>query len=640
MLESFRKRRNSAVIVVAFAAIIVVFIFWGVGPSGNGDNADSNVVATVDGEAIPYREYANLYKKEVDYYKETFKEQFTDEMARKLNLKQKAVDILINRALAIKEAESEGIEVTDEEVQQAIKVIPVFGKNGAFDKDLYFKVLSSNRINPAEFEKSVKADLMTARIRERILKDVAVTDQELKDRYFKESRKVDFSFIVLDGIGSRKTVSVTDEEAKEYLKKNASEFLAPARINAFYAFAGYEDMAARAKFTEEEIKGYYEANKKRFETLPAIKARHILVSPDPKAADKEKAKADAKARINGLLAKVKGGANFADLAKGFSQDPGSARQGGELGWFQKGIMIKAFEDAAFALNKGDVSAVVETEFGFHIIKVEDKKDGGVSPLKDVEPSIKQALAGDKAKALAREALMALDAKVAQAKTPEEIKKASAADKALKPTLTGLFSEDDTGVALVRNEQLRAAAFSLTPGQTGRVVETESGAYLVRVIERKDAHVPEFAEVASDVKEIIAEEKAGKEAEARAKALLERAKKGEDLAVMARAEKLKMEQSGYFARTDGFMPRTGIFVADKDAFFSLSSGAYYPEVVSHNGRHYIFRLSGVKEADEAAFEPRKEELKAKVLAEKQDQALSNWLKGLREKTKITVNEAVL
>jgi parvulin-like peptidyl-prolyl isomerase len=221
-----------------------------------------------------------------------------------------------------------------------------------------------------------------------------------------------------------------------------------------------------------------------------------------------------------------------------------------------------------------------------------------------------------------------------------MKKAATADKALRPSVTGLFSEDDMGVALARNEQLRVAAFSMQPGQSGRIVETEDGAYLVRLVERKDAHVPEFAEVASDVKAIIADEKAAKEAEVRAKALLERARNGEDLAVIARAEKLKMEQSGFFARTEGFMPRTGIFVGDREAMFNLSAGAYLPEVVTHNGRHHIFRLSGVKEADEAAFEPRKEELKARVLAEKQDQVLGEWLKGLRGKTKITVNESVL
>jgi peptidyl-prolyl cis-trans isomerase D len=639
MLESFRKRRNSAVIVLAFAAIIIVFIFWGVGPSGNGDN-DANVVATVDGQAIQYKEYANLYKKELEYYKETFKEQFNDEMARKLDLKRKAVDILINRALAIKEAEEQGMEVTPEEVQAAIKVIPVFSKDGAFDKEMYFKVLSSNRIKPAEFEKSVQADLMTAKIREKVLKDVAVTDQELKDRYFKENRKIDLSFVVVEGDGTKGAAAVSDDEAKEYLKKNASDFMVPARVNAFYAYAGYEEMAARAKFTDEEIKAYYEANKNRFETQAAVKARHILVRPDPKAADAEKAKAEAREKITGILAKVTKGGKFADLAKAFSQDPGSARQGGDLGWFQKGVMIKAFEEAAFPLNKGEVSGVVETEFGFHIIKVEDKKEGGYLDLKDAEPSIKQALAGDKAKALAREALMALDAKVVASKTPEEMKKAASADKALRPSVTGMFSEDDMNVALARNEQLRVAAFSMQPGQSGRIVETEDGAYLVRLVERKDAHVPEFAEVASDVKAIIADEKAAKEAEGRAKALLERAKNGEDLAVIARAEKLKMEQSGFFARTEGFMPRTGIFVGDREAMFNLSAGAYLPEVVTHNGRHYIFRLSGVKEADEAAFEPRKEELKARVLAEKQDQVLGEWLKGLRGKTKITINEAVL
>lgn len=638
MLESIRKRRNSAIILVAFAAIIIVFIFWGIGPTGDGGGA--NAVATVDGEEISYREYANLYKKEVDYYRQTFKDQFTDEMAQKLDLKHKAVDILINRTLAIREARAQGITVAKEDVQKAIAAIPVFSKDGAFDKDLYFKVLSANRINPADFEKSVEADLMTARIREKVLKDVNVTDQEVRDRYFEELRKIDLSFVALDGQAAKKDIAVTDDEAKEYLRKNGSDFMLPAKVNAFYAYAGYAEAASRAKFSPEEIKGYYEANARLFDRAAAVKARHILIRADAGAADQEKAKAEARKKMEDILARIKGGAKFADLAKSFSQDPGSARQGGELGWFQQGVMIKAFEDAAFALGKGEVSGVVETEFGFHVIKVEDKKEGGVMPLEEAEPAIKQALAGEKARTLAREALMALDARVAPAKTADEVKKASAADKALKPAVTGLFSEDDLKGEFAANEQLRTAAFSLAPGQSSRIVETEEGAYLVRVIERQDARVPDYAEVADEVKDIIAEERAFSQALGAARALLERAKKGEDLAVLARSEKLRMEQSGYFARTEGFMPRTGVFVGDKEGLFGLKEGEYFPEVVSQNGRHYIFRLSGVREADEAGFEPRKAEFQQRLLAEKQDEALGKWLRGLREKSKIKVNEAVL
>ncbi len=640
MLEGIRKRRNSAIILVAFAAIIIVFIFWGVGPSGNGGN-DPGVVATVDGEPITQREYANLYKRQVDFYRETFKDQFTEEMVQKLDIKRKSIDILINRILALKEAGSRGIEASEKEVQDAIRAMPAFSNNGSFDKDLYFKVLSSNRLNPAEFEKSVEADIITAKIRAEILKDVAVSEDEVRKRYFEENRKVDLKYIAVDSAAMKGDVKVTDEEAKEYLKKNASDFMAPLKVKAFYAFARYGDFSGKAAVTEAEIKEYYEKNKRQFEAPAAVKARHILIRPDAKAADKDKAKADAKAKAEEVLKKVKSGADFPALAKQVSQDPGSAKQGGELGWFQKGVMIKAFEDAAFALNKNEVSGVIETEFGFHVLKVEDKKDAGFLPVSEAEPSIREALAAQKSVSLAREALMKLDSKVSQAKSDDELRKAASSEKGIKASLTGYFSENDQKEELARNQDLSLALFSLAPGQGSRIIDTDDGAWLLRVVDRKDAHVPDFTEVESKVKDKIALDRAEIDAKTKAQQILERLKNGEEMAKVAAAEKLRVDSTGFFGRVDGFMPRTGIFVGDKEGIFSLEEKApYFAEVLSQNGRHYVLKFSGVKEAQEAGFEMRKEDIRSRLVAEREDEVLSKWLNGLREKSEITVNEGML
>ncbi|HEY4707000.1 MAG: hypothetical protein A2054_01060 [Deltaproteobacteria bacterium GWA2_55_10] len=640
MLEGIRKRRNSAIILVAFAAIIVVFIFWGVGPNGGGGN-EPGVVASVDGVSITSREYANLYKRQVEFYRETFKDQFTDEMVQKLDLKHKSVDILINRILALKEADAQGIEASEKEVQDAIRSMPAFSNNGSFDKDLYFKVLSSNRLNPAEFEKNVESDIVTARIRAQVLKDVAVTDDEVRARYFEENKKIDLEYIAVDSAAMKGGVIVTDEEAKEYLQKNASDFMVPLRVKAFYAFAKYDNFSGKAAVTDAEVKEYYEKNKNQFEAPAAVKARHILIMADAKAQDKEKAKADARSKAEDILKKVRSGADFATLARQASQDPGSVKQGGDLGWFQKGIMIKAFEESAFALNKNEVSNVVETEFGFHIIKVEDKKDSGYLPIKEAEPSIKEALAGQKSVTLAREALMKLDAKAGQAKSDDEMKKAALSEKGIRAAVTGYFSENDQREELARNQDLNLAVFRLSPGEGSRIIDTEEGAYLLKVLDRKDAHVPDFNEVGQKVKDSIALEKAGSAAKNKARQLLDRLKNGEDMAKVAAAEKLKVDSTGYFGRVEGFMPRTGIFVGDKENLFTLDEKApYFPEVLSQNGKHYVLRFAGVKEAQEAGFEMKKDDIRSRLLTEKQDEVLTKWLNGLREKSEITVNEGML
>ncbi|MBI1911821.1 MAG: SurA N-terminal domain-containing protein [Deltaproteobacteria bacterium] len=633
MLESIRKRRNSVIILLAFAAIIIVFVFWGIGPTGNGGPTQA-AVAEVDGEQIPVKDYVNLYNREVEYFKNTFKEQFTDELAKKMNLKQRALDILINRSLAIKEADRQGIKATEEEVQESIKSIPMFSKNGAFDKDTYFQVLNANRIKPADFEKGIENDLVTAKMRDRIVKDIKVTDEDVKKAYLKDNRKINLDFIAVDGASLASKINVTDDEAKEYLKKNGSAFMVPAKVKVAYAYANYNDMAKQAKFTPEEVEAYYNRNSKQFEIPGAIKARHILIRPDANAADKEKAKNEAKKKTEEVLAKVKNGGKFAELAKAYSQDPGSAKQGGELGWFQKGIMIKSFEETAFAMKKGEVSNVIETEFGYHIILVEDKKESGLVPIKQAEPAIKRVLAVQKGQTMAKEALASLESPFKLAKSIDEMKKAASA-KNLKFASTDFFTEDDKKVEIVRNEMLRDVVFTLKAGDVSKPIETPEGAFIIKSVEKVDSHVPDYAEIAGKVKDALKAEKAYAEAGKKADELLKRVKGGEDFTNAAKAEKLKVEQTGFFSKAEGFMPKTGIFLGDKEGLLDLTTTAPYPEALSNNKKYYIFKLNSVKEVDELGLEAKKEEIKGRLLAEKQDEALNVWLKGLREKSKIKI-----
>ncbi len=639
MLEGIRKRRNSVIILGAFAAIIVVFIFWGAGPTGD-NNPNNSAVAIVDGQEIPVREYAALYKKELEYYRNTFKEQFTDEAAEKLNLRQRTIDILINRALALKDAKAKGVEVSEGEVQQAIKPIPAFSQNGSFDKDLYLRVLGSNRITPAEFERSVQEDLVTNKMRELAIKDVSVTEAEAKAAYLKENRKINLSYIAVDGTRFTGAIKVTDDEAKDYLKKNGSAFMVPARVKAYYAYAGFNDLSRKIKVSGPEIKDYYDKNPKQFENPASVKARHILVRPDEKASDTEKAKADARKKTEALIARIKAGAKFSELAKAHSQDPGSARQGGELGWFPRGVMIKPFEDAVFALNKGEMSGVVETEFGFHIISVEDKKEAGPKPIKEVSASIKDFLSTQKAHTQAREAAAELEKAFRGAISIDELKKA-AARKDVRAVLTDFLSEADRRHELIRNEILRDELFALRDGEVSRPIETEEGVYVIKAVEKAEPHVPEYGTISTRVKAIMIMEKAIEAARKKAEELLSKLKNGEDLALLAKKEKYKVDETGYFTKAQGFIPKVGAPSGDRENIFELNSAApYYPELIAQNNRFYLLKLNSVQEADEAGFESRKEAVKARLTAEKQDEAVSKWLEGLKSKAKIQVFENLL
>lgn len=636
MLDSLRKSRNSKFILLAFSAIILVFIFWGVGPT-KGDKENS-VVAVVNGQDIGVKEYTNLYRREIEYYKATFKDQFSDEMAKKLNLRQRTLDILVNRTLAVKQAEAEGVKVSETEVQDAIKSVPAFGKDGVFDKDLYFRVLSSNRIKPAEFEKNIEEDIITSKMRDRVVKDIKVTDDEIKKAYSRENRKLSLSYIALDGSRFTQGAGASDDDAREYLKKNGSAFLSPARVKAYYAFAGYDELARKVKATDSEIKEFYEKNLTRFETPEQVKARHILIRPDSKAGDQARAKKEAKEKAEDILMKIKAGAKFPDIAKKYSHDPGSAKTGGDLGWFRRGVMVKSFEDAVFRLKKGEVSGVVETEFGFHIIQLEDRKEKAAASIDAVRETVKKSVSGIKARAIAREEMAALEKTFKDAKGLDDLNKAAGSRKGIKALATDYFTEDDRKNELARNEALKDAVFAMKAGEVSRIIDTPEGLYLVKVLERVDPRVPEYQEISSRVKERIASEKADEAAGKKAGEYLKRIKAGESLEAVAKAEGYKVEETGYFSRVEGFIPKIGAFAGDKEKLFELTAASpNFPEALPYNNKFYILKLSNVKEADEAAFESKKDEIKNRLFTERQDEALSKWLKDLRAKAKIKVYE---
>src|SRR3972149_10727014 len=223
MLEFIRKRTKSLYVAIIFAALSVVFIVWGIGPTGNG--GVESAVATVDGEAITLREYTDLYRRQVDYYRNIFKDRFTPEFEKTLNLKGTAVDILVNRALAVKEGESMGVEATEEEVRNAIISVPAFQKDGAFDRDTYFNALKAERIKPADFEETVRRDIVTSRVREGVVKDVAATDEEVRDFFLKDNRLVNLSYLHVGPARYAASQTVSDDEAMAYLQEHSMDFI-------------------------------------------------------------------------------------------------------------------------------------------------------------------------------------------------------------------------------------------------------------------------------------------------------------------------------------------------------------------------------------------------------------------------------
>lgn len=641
MLEYIRKRSSSVYVLIALGVIILVFIFWG-GGSGDKEGGRQGLVAVVGGERISAKEYENVLRRQTEYFRGIFKGQLNDEMLKKLDLKKRTLDGLVNRALAVQEADRQGILISDKDVQGAIAAMQVFQQNGVFDNDLYQSTLKANHLNAAEFEKSVKDEMAATRIQGRVAEGIKAADDEVRDAYLMEMRKINLEYIEVPPSRFASAVKVTDDEAKAFLQKNSSDFLTPARVNAFYSYAGFEELAKDVKVSEDEIKDYYTKNEKRFELPPRVKARHILIKPDENEKDLAKAKKAASDKAGEMLARLKKGEKFAELAKKYSDDKGSGSHGGDLGWFSKGMMVKPFEDAALGMKKGDMSGIVETEFGYHIILVQDRQESRRLPVKEVEPMIRKMLAKQKAWSLARDSAREfareLDSVFKESKDVAALKKAALKVKGVRTGTTGLVTETGIGAELAKDVKLREALFLLKDGGVSGPVETDKGVYVFKALQREDSRVPDYKDVAGKVKERMALEKSLAEARIGAEGILTRVRGGEDIRAIAKNEKYAISETGFFKRGDGVIPKLGASIGETEKIFDMKKDApNYPQFVLRNNKYYILRLKDIQDADENGLVSRKEDIRARLIAQKQQEALKKWLTDLRAKTKIEVFE---
>lgn len=637
MLEYIRKRSSSVYVLIALGIIILVFIFWG-GDSGDKTGGGQGLVAVVGGERISAKEYENVLRRQTEYFRGIFKGQLNDEMLKKLDLKKRTLDGLVNRTLAVQEADRQGVLISDKDVQDAIAAMQVFQQNGVFDNDLYQSTLKANRLNAAEFEKSVKDELAATRIQGKVAEGIKAADDEVRDAYLMEMRKINLEYIEVPPSRFASVVKVTDDEARAFLQRNSSDFLTPARVNAFYSYAGFEELAKDVKVTGDELKDYYTKNEKRFELPPRIKARHILIKPDENEKDLAKAKKAASDKAGGMLARLKKGEKFAELAKKYSDDKGSGSHGGDLGWFSKGMMVKPFEDAALGMKKGDMSGLVETEFGYHIILVEDRQESRQLPLKEVEPMIRKMLAKQKAWSLARDSAREFDRAFKETEDPAALKKAASKVRGVRTGTTGLVAETGVSGELAKDVKLREAMFLLKDGDVSGPVETDKGIYVFKALQREDSRVPDYKDVAARVKERMTLEKSLAEARTGAEGILKRVRGGEDIRAIAKNEKYVISETGFFKRGDGAIPKIGVSIGEAEKIFDLKKDApNYPELVLRNNKYYILRLKDTQDADENGLVSRKEDIRARLVAQKQQEALQKWIAGLRAKTKIEVFE---
>ncbi|MDX7892547.1 peptidylprolyl isomerase [Aeromonas caviae] len=535
MLDKLREGAQGKVAKVILGLIILSFALAGVGSYLNGPARTAP--ATVNGNDISAPALENAYRNERARMESQMGEAFNQLAANPDYMKQfrrGVLDRLIDQALIDDKARSLGLRVSDEQIKQAIVAMPEFAENGKFSNDRYLQLIRRAGMTPEMFRDSLRQDM----VRQQLMGAVLGSEFALKgeaeqlDRLYNQTR--DLRLIRLAASAYVDGIEVSDAEVEQFYKANSARFMNDETVKVDYLLLDAANLGKNIKVTEQDAQDYYDQHQDLFQRPERRQVAHILIpfGKDEKAAEQ---KAEA------VLAKAKAGDDFAALAKADSSDTFSAKKGGELDWFEKGVMDPAFEKAAFALAKaGDLSAVVKSPFGFHIIKLLGVEPAKTKPFVDVMSDTIARLQSEKAK----EQFFAEQQKMADSsfENPDSLDLTAEA-MGLQVQSTGYFSQADAPAPL-NDPKVLSVAFSeqLRDDNTNSdVIELADGKALVLHIM---GHQPKAAKPLAEVKEqvitAIKHDKASEVARGKAQGLLDKLKAGENVQADLTALGLKVD----------------------------------------------------------------------------------------------------
>lgn len=630
MLDLLRKKAQSPLIQGTILIIALVFIFWGVG----GYRGSGNSVAQVNDEVITYEQFQKTYDRLANQYREQFGGNIPKGLLENLDLEGQTLEQLIQRSLLRQGAGKMGVRVSDLEVQQAIEEMEAFRSNGIFNVDLYKNIITSSGMTPASFEESMRTDLLAGKVVEHLSRFAKLTPLEVKEQFAFDNEQVKIEYVALSSSDFKDKVESSPETLRTYYEENQDHYLTEPQVKLQFLTFPF-DPREKPVISDEEVESFYRENLSRYSTPEQRRARHILIKTSD--GDSVDVLAEKKEQAEKILELAKSGEDFSELAKQYSEGP-SGPNGGDLGFFTRGRMVKAFEDAVFSMNEGEISGIVETSFGFHIIKLDKIEPARTRSLEEVKKEIRAQLQTKKSRELA----------FSQAtEAYESIIRAGSLDKFSQESEmpieeTGFFpkkSPEKSGskTTMVSNPAFLKAAFSLNKGELSSLVETSQGYAIIFAADKKEPEIAPYENVSEEVREDYFADRSQAMAEEAAQKMLAALKQAEvaDFEAEAAGFDKKPQVSEYITRNNTGGSDLPQQVAEM--VFDLSRNHPYPdEVVSANEMFYVFRLIDKKPPEPQLFSEKESEFKQSLLERKKAAILTSWLANVRAKAEIEIN----
>ncbi|MGB7066535.1 MAG: peptidyl-prolyl cis-trans isomerase, partial [Syntrophobacteria bacterium] len=550
----------------------------------------------------------------------------SSELVETLNLKGQALDRLINRRLILTEAGMLEFDVSREELQNAIVSYPAFQTNGQFDSLRYQQILRSNKLTPQDFEANQREDLLSNKVEQFITRGTKVLESEMLSFFHHTRDRVNLAYVQIDPQDFKNQVKVDEAAVRDYFDKHRENYRLADKRNILYVRFVPQDYLAEVEVTDQEIEEFYQLHQDDYREPQKVHARHILFRISEKAKTAEIQ--EILDRAKKVLDLARKGDNFAELARKYSDDS-TASKGGDLGYFKSGDMVKPFADSAFSLKKGEISDLVRTRFGVHIIKVEDIKEESVKPLAAVKETVRQSLKEERSREIA---LQRADSFIDLSRALDDLQKA-AAEAGLEVKESGLFAAEEPVPQLGRHPEINEIIFALRSKEISPAFSIGDDQLVAQLVEIQDSRLEEFAEAQERVQEDWITEQSEVLARTQAQEWLETARQEGNLAKVARRNKLKINKTGLFTTVSPAPP----FGNQRDMVitaFSLTPEQPLPsEVYEVDGKFIILQLEDSQPASENGFQKEKDSLAKQLLQAKKEQTFSRWINGRRQQADI-------
>lgn len=606
---------GGVIIFVVAAFIGTIFLVWGRGGDTGGDEG---VIAWVGDTPIYQREHDELNRSLMQFYRSIYKDFSESEIERRFKISETSLESLINRRAVLIEARSRGMKVSEDEISRKIKENPAFQRDGRFDSALYLQRVQLVNKTPEQFETAQENDILIEKMEALIKEGTKVTEEEALLDYKRTNEKLSLEYVhvPLDIFSSR--VKIEDADLESYFAENKQKYFQPERIQLDYVRIDPGTLDTGEKPGDEAVSLFYEEHSSEFATPKKVKASHILFKLDKDAPEEDEARIRERAAL--VLEKARGGADFAALAREFSQDV-TGRDGGGLGYFAKSEMVPEFSNAAFALPNGGISDLVRTQFGFHIIKVDDIREAGTETPEEARDKIIARMKADAAREKARE----ISDEVYDALLDESLE-AVASNMGLELRKSRYFAMDEPEPGLPLPDEIREPLFGLNDQEVSDEIQWGNIRYYFQLVGRRAGHLPDLEEVRELIFADLTNDRARTLAQEEAEGLRKDIESGTTIAQAAAKGNYIYSKADPFAKS-GFLSELGVPGSRFTEAFSLDAGAVIGPVEAGGG-YIVCRILEKMPVDMADFENEKENIKSKLWDLNSERFFQAWVEGLR------------